>query len=181
MNKPILLITLILLAGRVFGQGETFEDKVTRKYEKDKPLIIQTHSKIHYNLEYEDSISLVFQLDTFRVNLETRMRSERAMTTVEIAEVFIVENSNYDKLLNKYYKLLTSKLSDKDKNILKDSQINWMKFRDSEIKTIQMISENKYSLGGTMRIIDNAAFISNLTKRRVIELFEHLLRLRPQK
>jgi len=181
MNKSFLLITLTLLFGRAFGQGETFEDKVTRRYEKEKPLIIQAHSRIHYNYDYQDSISLVFQLDTFKVNLETRVRSESAMTTSEIAEVFIIENTNYDKLLNKYYKLLLSKLNDQERNILKESQVNWIKFRDSEIKTIRMISDNVYSLGGTMRIIDNAAYISILTKRRVSELFEHLSRLRPLK
>jgi uncharacterized protein YecT (DUF1311 family) len=83
--------------------------------------------------------------------------------------------ADYDKLLNKYYKLLISKLSESDKEILRTAQRNWISFRDSEIKLIETMSKEDYSGGGTIQQLIVSGRINALTKERVIELVEILL------
>ncbi|HSY61287.1 MAG TPA: lysozyme inhibitor LprI family protein [Cytophaga sp.] len=82
----------------------------------------------------------------------------------------------YDLLLNKYYKLLLNKLESNDKAILQEAQRNWIKFRDSEVALIHLLSDEKYSGGGTIQSIINAATYLGMTRKRVIELMHHLVR-----
>ena len=176
MNR--LLIILILIFGfKLYGQKATLNELIQRDYQIKRALAIKTHSQIRYRTDYEDSLSLVFQLDTLKANRETAVRLDSAMTMYDMIQVFVIDNSNYDVLLNKYYKRLMNRLSPNDQLILKESQINWIKFRDSEIKTIRMISANKYAGGGTMEGLDNMTAICSLTMHRVDELYQHLFRL----
>lgn len=57
----------------------------------------------------------------------------------------------WDKELNKIYQSLIKKLSIKEKEILKESQRNWLKFRDSEFKFMDEIIKE----GGTLNVLAN--------------------------
>ena len=71
----------------------------------------------------------------------------------------------YDKLLNKYYKILYAKLKPEDKEEFKKSQSNWIKFRDSERIMIGIVSQDEYSGGGTIQSILKASRICESRKR----------------
>lgn len=60
---------------------------------------------------------------------------------------------DYDRLLNKYYTILLHSLNLEDQEVLKTSQRNWLKFRDSEQNLSSMLSEEKYSRGTMQRIV----------------------------
>jgi len=84
-------------------------------------------------------------------------------------------NRQYDQLLNTYYQKLLAKLKDSDKEILKQAQRNWTQFRDSELKLINLLSEDIYSGGGTMQTNRRSARSLYLTKKRLIELYQYLM------
>ena len=61
-----------------------------------------------------------------------------------------------------------------DQEILRQSQRNWITFRDGEIELIRKLAKEKYSGGGTIQGIIVGIDIQDLTKKRVIELYQHL-------
>jgi uncharacterized protein YecT (DUF1311 family) len=85
-------------------------------------------------------------------------------------------NREYDKLLNKYYQLLLRSLNEEDKEILKKSQRNWIDFRDSELELNGVLMNDYYSGGGTIQRVFAAARVLELTRDRVIELYDYLNR-----
>ena len=85
-------------------------------------------------------------------------------------------NEEYDKLLNKYYQILLSRLKDADKPILRQTQRNWIQFRDSEENLNVVLSKEEYTGGGSA---DKVIYLSDrmeLTKRRVIDIHNYFFR-----
>jgi len=79
--------------------------------------------------------------------------------------------------LNKYYLILINKLAAPDKEALKQTQRQWIVFRDSEKKLSGILSGDMYTGGGTMQNIIYADEVMQLTKKRVIEIFNHISRI----
>jgi uncharacterized protein YecT (DUF1311 family) len=77
----------------------------------------------------------------------------------------------WDKQLNENYNLLMSLLNKEEKEILKESQLNWIEFRDKELKFSGTFYEN---LGGTMWRIVSASRLCDLNRTRALELKEYL-------
>jgi uncharacterized protein YecT (DUF1311 family) len=77
----------------------------------------------------------------------------------------------WDKELNRIYAELMKKLSPEGKANLKDAQLQWLKFRDSEFK----LQDSVYStLEGTMYIPMRASDRMEVVKKRAVELKSHL-------
>lgn len=77
----------------------------------------------------------------------------------------------WDQELNKSYHELMDKLTPQSKQILKNSQREWMKFRDKEFQLIEQIYSQ---LEGTMYIpmLVNSRLV--IVKQRTLQLKEHL-------
>ncbi len=114
-----------------------------------------------------------FCYDTFKVEktLEKLSVGNPSTHGMNSAAYWAIEE--YDKLLNKYYKLLFDSLKKNDQIILKNAQKAWLNFRDEEIKLIALLREDRYSGGGTIQTIIRLSYILSLNKTRVIELFNH--------
>ena len=77
----------------------------------------------------------------------------------------------WDKELNRIYAELMKKLNPEGKANLKDAQLQWLKFRDSEFK----LQDSVYStLEGTMYIPMRASDRMEVVKKRAVELKSHL-------
>ncbi len=125
---------------------------------------------------FHPELSIEFGIDTFKIErLYERKMELSNYTTFGMVHSTYDATADYDKLLNKYYKLLLSKLSESDKEILRAAQRNWIAFRDSEIKLIETMSKDEYSGGGTMQQLIVSGRIHALTKERVIKLVDLLL------
>lgn len=73
--------------------------------------------------------------------------------------------------MNKYYKLLISILPEKSKIKLRESQINWLKFRDTEFNFINEYYYN-YKEGSMLLVIgDNKKM--EIVKKRALEIKEY--------
>jgi uncharacterized protein YecT (DUF1311 family) len=77
----------------------------------------------------------------------------------------------WDKELNRLYAELMKKISPDAKAALKDAQVQWLKFRDSEFKLLDGIYDK---LEGTMYRPMRVDSRLEIVKRRALELNSHL-------
>jgi uncharacterized protein YecT (DUF1311 family) len=93
-------------------------------------------------------------------------------STIGMIECINEANKMWDAEMNKYYKLLEG-FSDKETfEKLRDSQREWMKFRDSEIVFINSFYAEIYNKmgGGTIYSLLAASDKSDLVRRRALVL-----------
>lgn len=126
---------------------------------------------------FSDSIYSVYAKDTFLLHGIYSYQLEADQTTFGMARASYDYEAGYDKLLNKYYSLLLKKLSKDDQLLLKESQRNWIKFRDSERKLSAELVADEYSGGGTIQQLIYSSWYADFTKRRVEELVDYLMRI----
>lgn len=118
---------------------------------------------------------IAFTLDTCRIERIASEQMKIDFSTVGMSNSVNELNRQYDQLLNTYYQKLLVKLKDSDKEKLKQAQRNWIQFRESELKLINLLSEDRYSGGGTIQINRRSAGSLYLTKKRLIEMFHYLM------
>jgi uncharacterized protein YecT (DUF1311 family) len=80
----------------------------------------------------------------------------------------------WDKEMNQYYNLLMDVLKEDEKIKLKDSQLKWVAFRDSEF---DFSGTMYYNLGGTMWLVANADKRVDIVKARALELKDYYTNL----
>lgn len=129
-------------------------------------------SQINY-----ESIELEFSSDTTKVEKEIAEMLDKDYSTLGMIEVALEYERKYDILLNKYYKLLSSKLTVEGRRALQVSQRNWIKFRDSEKALISEINNQTYDEagGGTIWGVITSNSRAEITKKRVVELYNYLM------
>ncbi len=123
------------------------------------------------------NLSEQFEADTARVEQQTREFAEKDYSTLGMIETSLFYEEEYDKLLNKYYKLLYNSLDDEGKKVLKATQLNWIKLRDSEKLLVNELYQSTYEKmgGGTIWRVIAADARADITRRRVIELYNYLM------
>jgi uncharacterized protein YecT (DUF1311 family) len=82
-----------------------------------------------------------------------------------------VAYKKWDQELNKNYQSLMSKLKPSGKQLLKQSQLSWITFRDNEFRLIDSLYDD---LQGTMYIPMRYDEKMELVKRRALTLAAHL-------
>jgi len=127
-----------------------------------------------YMSDYDKELTINFKIDTLKVALLLRKKLAINYSTVGMLDATYEAEKDYDMLLNKYYKLVLKKLNDSDKETLKQTQRNWIKFRDSERKLNSLLANDNYSGGGTIQGVFQASNYLELTKKRVIGLYDYL-------
>jgi uncharacterized protein YecT (DUF1311 family) len=175
--KQIKLIFLFIVIARL-GFSQAISDKDLKIYKRE---IEAESQKLRQELLQKDNpydcdkqIVVNFQIDTFLIErFQVKRESIDGSTTGTTQSLYDLE-ADYDKLLNKYYQILLKKLNNADKELLKQSQRNWIAYRDSERKFNNEIAKEEYSGGGTMQLTFIAYHYADITKKRVFELFHYL-------
>lgn len=129
-----------------------------------------------FDYAYSEWLGVEFTVDTFRIKESQRLQLDIDYSTSGMTMSAMYVEEEYDKLLNKYYHLLLRSLSDEDKEILRRSQRNWMSFRDSERKLNSILLKPYYSGYGTIHKVFASARDAEITRSRVIELYDYLMR-----
>ena len=181
MKRTFETWLLVLLTQICFSQGPVgIQDsgldsiKEIIQFETDK--FRSELEKREYWSDFERQITIDFQCDTFKIERLLSSRIAMDYSTHGMVQAIYEAEVEYDAMLNKYYQLLRQKLNDNDKKILKQSQRNWIQFRDSERILNREISKDEYSGGGTLqRIIVSSGYLE-ITKKRVFELYSFLTR-----
>jgi hypothetical protein len=178
-----LTIIFILLSMMTIGFSQIYSDSLLSSLKdkitlsSDSLHIILEENEDEYLSKEEILLSISFTIDTFQVEeLHSELLDIDYSTTGMVESGYLIE-TEYDKLLNKYYKLLLDRLRSIDKEKLKVSQRNWVKFRDSERELNQIVSKEEYSGGGTIQRVFTVYQYLDLTKQRVFELYDYLTRI----
>jgi len=127
--------------------------------------------------EFSDSVFNAYEADTFLLNHLLTRHLEADYTDFGMVGAINDYGQGYDRLLNKYYKLLLSRLDKKDQAKLKQSQRNWITLRNSERKLSSALTAENYSGGGTIQRLFYADWNAGFTAHRVEELINYLTRL----
>ncbi len=114
-----------------------------------------------------------FKQDTTRI--ESHVRSAFLANTADFVQCMNYLFDEYDKLLNKYYRLLMSNLNEEGKAALKSAQMNWIKFQTADRKLLDNISMQVYKNmgGGTMSNYISDPLYGYIVKDRAIELYKY--------
>ena len=94
-------------------------------------------------------------------------QNESTMKTIRCLDQAYI---NWDRELNRVYKLLLAKLQPDQKTVLVQAQLNWIKFRDSEFQLINSIYSQ---LQGTMYLPMSVYQKVEIVKNRSRELNQY--------
>lgn len=115
-----------------------------------------------------------YVIDTLKIKNLQRKSHDIDYTTSGMYKATWLSYDEYDKLLNKYYKLLKNRLQPKDRKILQEAQRSWLKYRDKEIKLIATV----YGYNdGTIQGLTRSAQMRRVVEDRVQYLFGYLLEI----
>ena len=177
MKKIQIIFALILFQVSSFGQtddkpiiSDEMELKFKAEIEKQVPALKSELLKQEKSKE-----EIEFSLDTFRINQLVLKRMDIDFTTQGMNYTVRQQATSYDKLLNKYYNRLLTKLDAEARKILITAQKSWISFRDSEIKLIWLLSESQYSGGGTIQTNIATDKCVQLTIQRTLVIFNYYL------
>ncbi len=87
---------------------------------------------------------------------------DNAQNNAETAQCVYTAMDEYDKLLNKYYRLLMGLLSEEGKTALRNAQRKWLEMRNLEFNFVDQLYHGE--IGGTMYIP-----IANDVKKRFVK------------
>ena len=181
MKQIIFILSFVAINNVLTAQSPVeINDADLAKYKQE----IQTEAqklkqkllKNDYLSDFNKNISVAFQVDTFLVERLLSKRISVDYSTAGMMKAAYDSETEYDRILNKYYLLLLGKLNDSGKEILKQSQRNWIRYRDGERKINNEIAKDVYSGGGSIQRIIVASRYNDITKQRAIELFNYLAR-----
>lgn len=172
--KIILIIIfqflpLFLIAQRKINKADII--KINTEIENE---VLKLNDSLIKADKYIKPFNLEFKSDIYKIEKLADKKISIDYSTAVMTDAVYELEKGYDKLLNKYYKILYSKLKTEDKEKLKISQKNWIKFRDSERIMIGIVSQNEYSGGGTIQSNLRASRICEITSKRVFEIKKHI-------
>lgn len=102
-----------------------------------------------------------------RIDKELDACMEKNPSTAGMVECIEKAIKQWDDELNKNYKLLSGVLDKAGQENLKKTQLEWIKFRDAEIKLLSSVYSKKE---GTMYVPMSCDSVMVITKKRALEL-----------
>ncbi len=180
-----IIITLLCLFSINFSYSQLDLKEVTKEDSlKFESLIKISVDSLKLKLELDDylndtekKLTIDFKIDTFIVSkrFELYISQDYSDFGMKTASIYMLKD--FEKLLNKYYKILLSKLKPEDKENLKITQRNWINYRESEKKFNYLVSEDKYSGGGTIQTLFVLSRNIEITQNRVSEFYQYIERI----
>jgi uncharacterized protein YecT (DUF1311 family) len=170
-----VLLSCFLIAFNLSAQEhslKTFEQEYKDAIEAYK----EDLEKEAYESPWDKSLIVEYKTDLYKAEKYEIYVAGSTGTTESILDGQRAAYDFYDKLLNKYYQKLLKRLQTEDQETLKQSQRNWMAFRDSESKLSYLITDFKYSGGGSLERITDSARDVEVVKTRLEDIFNYLQR-----
>lgn len=178
-----ILFALLVCFESAFAQSDyswiSKKDMDEINTEVDKEVLI-FRKKLEKNDYYDDieqkKIEIEFACDTFKTETLFYKKIQKEPNNNYVLQATYEAEAEYDKLLNKYFKILLNKLDKDEQEFLRQTQRNWIQFRDSEKTLSEIISKEEYSGGGTLQNAIMAEKQFSITKERVLQLYEYIKR-----
>ena len=177
IRKGVLISILAIISHICMAQWSEDELKPYRQ-KADKEVLEYVNQMVQKGKwdQNDDELEIGFTTDTMRINLVVRfLEDDGKYSTMEMHQTLSFQMTEYDKLLNKYYRKLLDKLTEEDKVKVREAQRTWLKYRDSEFKiNREIIAPNSYMGGGTMWPLVASGRSLDIIKERVFSLY-HLI------
>lgn len=109
------------------------------------------------------------KLEKIESKYEKSLNSE--LTTVGLVRALKVQYNEMDALLNESYNALFNSLNSEQQKALRDSQREWIKFRDKEMGFIETLYDKDDPTICNLNYLYN---MTSLTKNRTIDIINHL-------
>jgi len=184
MKKNIITIILILFSFN-FSFSQLDLKEVNREDSlKFESIIDNSVDSLKLKLEAREYLSdiekkmiIEFIIDTFIIakRFDLYISQDYSDYGMKMASMYMLKD--YEKLLNKYYKILLSALKPEDKETLKITQRKWIDYREAEKQFNFLVSEEKYSGGGTIQNLFVLSRNIEITQNRVFEFNEYIGRI----
>lgn len=176
VTRFLAVIYSLLSVTSCIGQlSET--DKIKqfeKKHEKDFSEYRQFLLEDPDGLTNTDPLYVEYKTDLYKVERYEALVAGNGSTTQSIVEGRNAAFVYYDILLNKYYNRLLAKLSDAEKEVLRQSQRNWLKYRDSELELNIVAASDEFSGGGSIQRIYHIERKVEIVKTRLDEIVGYL-------
>lgn len=176
MKQIITLAFFVFLSVYSFGQIEKITPVTPEIIQKIKLEVDKAAVTFKQSLTKEDDMSkaeIEYSVDTFKLQQIALKEVDIDYSTPGINNATNEVTAGYDKLMNKYYKLLLQLLDADDKKVLINAQRVWLQFRESEMKLVNVLSKDQYSGGGTVQLNIVVNDYSNLVIKRTDQLFNY--------
>lgn len=183
MKATILFILVIVMNTSLHAQYELKEVTTNDSLHFEQQVLKSVDSlkielaKGEYLSDEDKNLTIEFTLDTFRVSLRAGLYMSFDFSDYGMKMATLRMIDDYEILLNKYYKILLSKLEQNDRETLKISQRNWLKYRDSEYLLNELIAQDNYSGGGTIQNLFILSRKMEIIEQRVIDFYDYLKRI----
>lgn len=176
-----IFVFLILLIQTAFLFGQTSREinhsdsiRIRKEVEsKLQTLKLQLEKSKSYANDPDKEFAIGFILDTFRIEETYSKMMEIDNSDAGMENATNGAEAAYDKLVNKYYKILIGKLDSTDRDILRKAQKNWLRYRDNERELNWLLVKDEYSGGGTIQLLFVYSRILEITKQRLLDIYNY--------
>ena len=147
---------------------DTTNTRIEKEIEKE---VVAFQNKL--NKESLTKPAIKFSIDTFKIELKNRKRQEFDYSTQGMNNAVLDMIDEYKKLNDFYFTELLNLLEKEDKQVLINSQRDWLKFSESEFKLIEIMQNLKYNSGGSIQSNFAITIYYEIIKSRTEQLFWH--------
>jgi len=127
--------------------------------------------------DFSDSIQRLFVEDTFVVENLYRRQLEKESTTLGMNKANLACASEYEQLVDKYFKILSVKMNTDDKDLLSSWQTDWKTMMEKERALIGKLMQEEYSGGGSIHSIEYTDRLLKQQKHHLLILIDYLTHL----
>lgn len=124
-----------------------------------------------YLISFNSQSQKSFTSDTIRI--EKALRKKMDGNTLEAKEGLANAITEYDKLLNTYYKSCLALLKPEDKSVFIEAQRAWLTWFTKEQKFMELKYDPKYTGGGNIWSSIIISDILDIYKNRVFDIYNH--------
>lgn len=182
MISRIIFILAVLQSSLVFSQISDSEmEKLKDKWrvdlrEQGYKLAMKSQRQEGVS-DFSDPIIRLFQEDTFVVENLLIRQLEKESTNLGINKANLACASEYEKLAEKYYAILLSKMKDDDKPILAAWSNARKSYMEAERTLIGKLMQEEYSGGGSIQSLVYTKRLMNAQKEHVLIIVDYLAHL----
>ncbi|AEA46011.1 hypothetical protein [Fluviicola taffensis] len=123
---------------------------------------------------FSDSVQRLFLKDTFIVENLLRKQLDKESSNLGINKANLACSSEYEKLVQKYYEILSAKMKDDDRELLVSWHQEWKKLMDTERVLIGKFMQETYTGGGSIHSIQYTNRLMMQQKNHLLTLIDYL-------
>lgn len=171
-----LLFCLSLKGNAQISDSEMEELKADwwLELKKEAHQMIRKMPKEESMSDFSDSVQRLFLQDTFVLENIFRRQLDKEQTTLGINKANLFCASEYEKLVDKYFSMLQTKMKKEDTDLLLSWQKEWKKLMVTEQTLIGKLMQEQYSGGGSIHSIEYTSRLMNQNKNRLLTIVNYL-------